>query len=661
MNKQILTLLGLFFLSTLTVFSQKDDPVLFTVDDIPVHISEFKYIYDKTNGEKADYSKNSLQEYLDLYEKFKLKVKRAKDMKLDTIPTLQKELAGYRKQLADSYLIDREVTDRLIKEAYDRQQQDVDISHILFPILPNATPADTAKLFNEVNTLKTQVQDPIMFTQIAKERSADKSAKSNGGHLGYVTALFPNGYYALETAAYTAKEGQVVGPIRTSAGYHLLKVNTRRPARGEMEIAHILIRKPKANTDVNPEDAKNRTNSIYRSLQNGGSFDQLAKEQSQDKLTAPKGGYIGFFGINRYEKAFENAAFALKNDGDYSEPIETSVGYHILKRISKKENQPFNLAQGRLETKIKQDARFEIAKTSMINRIKSESKFTVKDKVLKTFTDSLNQEFLTYKWKAPKKKSTETLFSFGGKEMEVSLGDFTDYLRRASRKRIQMGRSASIETAVGTLFNDFVNEQALAYEERQLEKKYPEFKALMREYEEGILLFEATKMLVWDKASQDTTGLRDYYNKYAKGKYRWEERARISQYALKEGAASKIADVRKYAAKHTPEETLAKFNTPDNIVLTYESKTFEKGRNEVLDAMKWEVANLSKDEVNKRDKSVNFFKIEEVMPPSPKTLKEARGYVVADYQDFLEKQWLEELRKDYTVKVNDKVFNKLVQ
>ncbi|MFK7934547.1 MAG: peptidylprolyl isomerase [Saprospiraceae bacterium] len=660
MNKILFSLLTLFIFGS-TTLSAQNDPVLFTVDDVPVHVSEFKYIYDKTNGAKADYSQASLEEYLDLYEKFKLKVRRAKDMQLDTIPTLQKELEGYRKQLADSYLIDREVTDRLIKEAYERQSQDVDISHILFALAPNATPADTLKLYQEVAALKAQVQDPVMFGQIAKERSADKSAKRNSGHLGYVTALFPNGYYALETAAYEGEIGQVVGPLRTSAGYHLVKVNARRPARGEMEIAHILIRKPKPNSGGSIDDAKNKINVIHRSLQNGGTFELLAKEQSEDKLTAPKGGYIGFFGINRYEKTFEDAAFALANDGDYTEPIETTVGYHILKRINKKEDQPFNLAQSRLESKIKQDARFELAKRSMINRIKTESNFAAQDKVLQQFIESLGEEFLTYKWKAPKEKSPETLFAFGGDEMKVSLGDFTDYLRRASRKRIQMGRSASVEQAVTALFNDFVNEQALAYEERQLEKKYPEFKALMREYEEGILLFEATKMLVWDKASQDTTGLRNYYDKYAKGKHRWQDRAMISQYSLKASAKDMIEEVRKYAKKHTPEETLAKFNTDDKKVLTYQSKTFEKGRNEVLDAMEWKVNNLSKDETSKRDQSTNFFKIEELIKPQPKTLKEARGYVVADYQDFLEKQWLEELRKDYEVKVNDKVFKKMVK
>lgn len=659
MNKIFFLLLPLFFSNSIA-FAQNDDPVLFTVDDTPVHVSEFKYIYNKTNGEKADYSRASLEEYLDLYKKFKLKVKRAKDMQLDTIPSLQKELEGYRRQLADSYLIDREVTDRLIQEAYEHQQQDVDISHILFSVPKNAAPADTLKLYQEALASLEKVQDPILFTQVAKERSDDRSAKRNSGHLGYVTALFPDGYYSLETAAYDAPVGQVVGPLRTSAGYHLLKVNARRPARGEMEIGHILIRKPKPNSDGNPQAAKDKINSIYSTLQAGGTFEVLARDESQDKLTAAKGGYIGIFGINKYERAFEDAAFALAQDGDYTQPIETSVGYHIIKRISKRENQPFNIAKGRLEGKIKQDARFELAKRSMIERIKTEANFTVQKNVLNTFVESLEDEFLTYKWKAPKEKSTETLLSFGGKDMEVSLGDFTDYLRRASRKRIQMGRTASIPQTVNSLLDDFVDERTLAYEERQLEKKYPEFKALMREYEEGILLFEATKMLVWDKASQDTTGLNSYYEQYAKDKYNWKKRATVSQYALKKDAAAQIDAVRKFAKKNTPDATLAKFNSGDQKILSYESKTFEQGRNEVLDAMKWSVGNLSDNETSRQDQSLNFFKIEQLIEPQPKTLKEARGYVVADYQDFLEEKWLEELRKDYDIKVKPKVLAQLI-
>jgi peptidyl-prolyl cis-trans isomerase SurA len=218
-----------------------------------------------------------------------------------------------------------------------------------------------------------------------------------------------------------------------------------------------------------------------------------------------------------------------------------------------------------------------------------------------------------------------------------------------------------VAPVVNALYEDFVGENALKYEERQLETKYPEFKSLMREYEEGVLLFEVTKMEVWDRASQDTAGLETFYNSH-KENFKWQERAVITQYSLMETAQDQINRIREFAASHPAEEVLAKFNQADGEkILTITEKTFERGKNEVLDKMTWEVGALSPVEISKRNKSYNFFKIEKILPPGPKTLQEARGYVVADYQDYLEKKWLEQLKKEYKVHVNDKVFNSLLK
>lgn len=642
------------------MFAQKDDPVLFTVDNTPVPLSEFKYIYTKTNGQNADFSKASLQEYLDLYTNFKLKVHKAKDMKLDTIQSLQQELAGYRRQLADSYLIDREVTEKLVKEAYDRTQQDVDLSHILIKIPGSGAPADTLAAWNKAMEAKKRLENKEDFGAVAREYSEDNSVKTNLGHLGFVTALFPNGFYSLETAAYEAPLNKIVGPIRTNGGYHLLKVNGRRPARGEVEVAHILIR-----NDQMPDMIKARKlmDSLYIKLQTGADFEQLARETSQDKLTSNKGGYIGFFGINRYEKAFEDAAFSLENDGDFSPPVQTSIGWHIIKRISRKVNEPFAQVKSRLQNQVKQDARFDLARKAMIERIKKEGNFTESKGTLVQFISTLEQDtaqtFLTYKWKASENPSTSPLFAFGN-EMKVTLGDFEKYLELASRKRQQLARSG-IDGAVKELYNDFIDENALKYEEKQLETKYPEFKSLMREYEEGVLLFEVTKMEVWDKASQDTVGLEAFY-KDNKSRYQWDQRAVINQYTIVERATDQLEQIRDFTKSHAPSAALDKFNPADgDKILSVQEKTYERGRNETLDKMAWEVGKLSPNELDKRSKATSFFKIEEVLPPGQKSLQEARGYVVADYQDFLEKKWLEELKKTYKVKVNEKVFNGMVK
>jgi peptidyl-prolyl cis-trans isomerase SurA len=658
MSIRLLNLFFVLFLSQ-SLVAQKDDPVLFSVNDVPVHLSEFKYIYTKTNGQKADFSRVSLQEYLDLYTNFKLKVQKARDMKLDTITSLQQELAGYRRQLADSYLIDREVTDKLVEEAYERTKQDVDISHILFTLAENATPPDTLTAWKQALDARQKLENGESFSSVAMTYSSDKSVNKNQGRIGFVTALFPNGFYKLETAAYNSPTDKVVGPIRTDAGYHLLLVHERRPARGEIEVSHILVRLDQYADMIRPRRV---IDSIYAELKAGVPFEDVARKSSQDKLTANKGGYIGFFGINRYEKTFEDAAFALQKDGEFSAPVQSSIGWHIIKRISLKRDEPFPLVKSRLQNQIKQDARFELARKAMIERIKRESDFSENRTTLQQFAASLEQDtaksFLTYKWKAPEKPSQEALFSFG-KDMKTTLGDFADYAQRASRTRQQMAGS-SIETVVNRLYTDFIDENALKFEERQLEKKYPDFKSLMREYEEGVLLFEVTKMEVWDKASLDTIGLQAFFDK-SPGKYQWNERAMISQYSLVESAKDKTEEVREFSRSNSPEKVLEKFNADGEVILTMQEKTFERGRNEVLDKMNWKSGELSPVESSKRDKSSNFFKIEEVLPPGQKSLQEARGYVVADYQDFLEKKWLEDLKKQYKVKVHEKVFNKLVK
>ncbi|MBI1225248.1 MAG: peptidyl-prolyl cis-trans isomerase [Bacteroidetes bacterium] len=658
MPNRFLILLFVTFLST-GLFAQKDDPVLFSVDDTPVHLSEFKYIYSKTNGDKADYSKASLQEYLDLYTNFKLKVKKAKDMKLDTISSLKQELEGYRRQLADSYLIDREVTEKLVDEAYERTKQDVDISHIMVSFPPNASPADTLAAWNKIMEAKAKLERGEDFGATAMVYSTDKSVNKNLGHIGYVTALFPNGFYNLETAAYTAPIGKLQGPIRTNGGYHLLIVHGRRPARGEVEISHIMVRLDKFPDGIK---ARRAIDSLYSALQGGANFEELAKTGSMDQATAAKGGYIGFFGINRYEKPFEDAAFALQNDGDFSPPIMTSIGWHILKRISLKRDEPFTVVKSRLQNQIKQDTRYELARQKMIERIKKESNFTEDHTTLANFIATLEADttksFLTYKWKAPEVPSTKPLFSFGNSE-KITLGDFAEYCAKASRKRQQMS-GAGIAQTVENLYEDYVGETALKHEEKLLDTKYPEFKSLMREYEEGVMLFEVTKMEVWDKASADSVGLEAFYEKN-KANYKWEERAVLSQYALVEKAKDKINQIREFAKHNDPETVLAKFNTDEDKILSRTEKQYEKGRNEVVDKMEWKVGALSPVDISKRDKSYNFFKLEEILQPGQKTLLEARGYVVADYQDYLEKRWLESLRKEYKVKTNEKVFNSMVK
>ena len=653
-------MLSLIFLVNLSMFAQpaiSPDPVLFTVENTPVHQSEFNYIYTKTNGDNADFSKKSLDEYLDLYVKFKLKVQRAKDMKLDTIPALQQELEGYRKQLANSYLVDKEVTERLTKETYDRSLKDVNMSHIMVALPPNATPKDTLTGYQRIQSIKKELDAGANFSELAKEKSDDQSAKQNGGNIGFITSMLPNGFYNLESAAYNTPAGKTSNIIRTAAGYHIVRTEGVREARGEIVAAHILIRKGKEDKGA---AAKTKIEKIYKTLEAGESFEAMARTNSEDKLSSSKGGNLGNFGINKYERSFEDAAFGIEKEGDYSKPIETSIGWHILKLISKKPVEPYDVAKRKLAQKIQRDSRYTIAQDAMVSRIKNDAGYKANNTVLKKFASTAGDEFITHRWKPSVKKSEETIFSFAD-GTKYSLADFEEYCQKKSRDRMRMARGGNVEDAVNHLYDDFVKENCMAYEERQLDKKYPEFKSLMREYEEGILLFEATKILVWDKASQDSVGLKTYYGQYNDNrKYMWKERANVSFYALQKGSESQLSKLRKYTAKSSPDKVLAKYNKKGKV-LTQRMEMYERGKNEVLDKLEWKVGNVSAIEISKKDGSSNFMKIEKVIPPTPKTLQEARGYVVADYQDHLEREWVEELRKTYKVEIDQKVFNSMIK
>ena len=645
----------LFFVAVL-IFNLKsfgqNDPVLFTVNGVPVQVSEFNYIYAKTNGSNANFSKASVEEYLDLYTKFKMKVARAKDMKLDTIPTLKEELSGYRRQLADSYLTDKEVTERLMKEVYARLQRDVRLSHILVKIEGK----DTLSAYNKAKAILERLDKGEDFALLAGSISEDLISRPKGGDVGYITAMLPEGFYELESGIFNTPVGKHSGIVRSPLGYSILKIVSDRPARGEMEVAHIMIRKIKEGT---PQPwAKTLADSLYKRLGEGDDFNVTVQKYSDDANSAMKGGNLGYFGIGRYELAFEDAAFDLAKDGDYTKPIETSIGWHIIKRISRKKMEPYETMKTRLKSRVQSDGRFELAKTAMVKRIKQENNFKEKPAVLNHFIEELDSTFWTYNWQGNGHHASDELLRIGNDVKTI--GDFTKYLKDVANRRLSYAANAMNDLGKMThlVYDDYTDEIALGYEEQQLEKKYPDFKNLMREYEEGILLFEAIKMNVWDKASQDTIGLEKFYAAH-KDKYMWDERAQIITYSVSDSAKADLTAIRKYAMKNNPQAVLKKFNKKKESV-SYSEEVFEKGKNKNIEAQGWKAGFASESKQN-ADKSWSFTKTEKIMPKTAKTLKEARGYIVADYQEFLEKQWMDDLTKTYKVVVNNDVLKGIIK
>lgn len=628
----------------------QDDPVLFKVNDKEVNVSEFQYIYNKTNGDKANYSEKSLKEYLDLYVNFKLQVAEGVDIGLSEKPEVKREQDQYKRQLASTYLTDREITEKLVREAYERSKEDRKISHIFIAADQNADEKQKREAFERAKKIKGELTAQN-FNDLAKQYSDDKYSNENGGNLGWFTALqLP---YGLESAMYDTKKGGFSDVVTTNKGYHLIRVDDVRPAFGRIKVAHVLLR-----TKKNPEGAKAMADSLYNALKEGAKFEDLASKHSQDNATKNRGGQLGWIGINSYAQDFEKAIFALEEDGNISKPVKTEAGWHILKRYQGIKNAKYQDVKSEITNKIKRKPRFQIIQDALVADIKKEGNYKEDETVKKALIDLLKKEntFLTYKWKAQKDPSLENKALFAVGNIKGTIREFMSIAQRAHSERMNE-QPRTIEAAVDRILKKLATQKCLAYEETQLDKRYPEFKALMREYEEGILLFEVKKQLVWDKASSDEEGLKAFYDTN-KDNYKWKERANVTFYTLRTDDKKMVKKIQSKAKKKSAENLKSMYNKDREVVQTT-SGIYEKGKNMELDKLKWKAGVVSKS--YSKDGSTFFTKIEEIIAPSVKTLDEARGYVVADYQDNLEAELIKKLKEKFTVEINEEVLKSIVK
>lgn len=635
-------------------FGQKDDSVLFTVNNNPVHVSEFNYIYQKNNGDKADYSQESIQEYLDLYIKFKLKVEKARQLKLDTIKSLQQELAGYRQQLANAYLVDKDVTKTLVDEAFLRKQEDVRVRHLLVSVPERTNPQRDAEAQDRVYLIKEKLDNGADFGMIAKTLSDDKRSAANDGELGWLTAVFPNGFYDFENAIYTLNIGELSQPIRTKIGYHLIEVIDRRTARGEIDVSHILIRKTVNGRPVN--DARERADSLYLLLKDGTDFELLARDNSEDKSTAKDGGNLGYFGIGMYDINFENAAFTLAEDGQITPPIESKLGWHIIRREAKKDYGNERKMKSALRKAIANNDRFDMARDAKVKNIQEEAGFTEQQQVLSEFAAGQDNLFYSYKWKLPE-VGNALLASFGD-GITYTIQDFATYCKENGRQRMRFDKKKPVSEAIQEMYASFIDDKTISYEEQNLERKYPDFKALMREYSEGVLLFEVTKNNVWDKASTDTIGLQSFFQAN-RDDYQWPDRADITTYTIETTDKGILKKLSKAAEKMDMKSVKQKIESEFDTSVFIENQKYEKD-NPTIRHMKWKKGHQEV-LIDKVNNEATVRRINALIPAGPKTLKEARGYIISDYQDVLETKWVESLREEFDVSIKKKILNSLVQ
>ncbi len=630
-----------------TIF-ENEDPILFTVNGKAVHLSEFKYIYAKTNGDKADFSEKSLNEYLQLYIDFKLQVAKGIDMGLDKNAEVIREQNQYKKQLSSTYLTDREITEKLVKEAFEWSKEDRKISHILVALSENASAEEVKEALLDITDIKNRASSDN-FAELAKQQSNDTYSKEKGGDLGFFTILqLP---YEMEKAMYGTALQSISPIFRTKYGFHILKVTEIRPAKGQIQLAHILARGEES-------VAKSKIDSIYNILKAADSFETLATSLSEDNSTKSRGGIIGWVGINKFPAEFEKAIFDLSKDGAISAPVKSSAGWHILKRIKSMKNPSYQESKGELTNKIKQNERYQIVQDSLTSKIKKEAGYYLDENMMKELIKILESDanFLQGRWNPSNELLADdrTLFSVGDKK--GSIKEFALMAQRSPNERFALSPRTT-EAAIKRVLEKVVAQKSLEYEEGQLDKKYPEFKSLMREYEEGILLFEVKKQLIWDKASSDEEGLKKFFDAN-KSKYKWKDRAKVTFYTVKSTDEKLIKSIKKFAQKNSSDAVKSNFNKENALVQTTEA-SYEKGKNKEIDDLKWKAGSCNQGYV--KDGSSFFTKIESITPSTEKKLEEARGYVVADYQDELEKQLLKSLRESYKVEINQDVLKSLIK
>jgi len=623
--------------------------VLFEVGNEKVTLDEFEYVYRKNNPTKQnDYSRASLEEYLELYINFKLKVKEARTLRIDTLPAVQSELDRYRKQLVKSYF-DKAVTDGLTADAYDRMLLEVDAHHIMVSVQPGAAPADTLAAWNKIVAIQQRLNKGEDFATLAAAVSEDPSAKENKGNIGYVTGLqIPDARF--EDALFNTPKGKVAGPVRTRYGYHLVKPGERRSNRGTVQVAHLLIKFPKEAGAESREVALKRATELREQIRNGASFDSLVALHSEDKGTAPKGGLLEPFGTGKMVGAFEEASFALKNPGDVSEPVETTYGFHLIKLVERTPLGGYDDMKAEVLRRLQRAGRYDEARARYIRQAQRTYGFSENPKVLEAFQASLDSSILVNTWRAAKAQNrSAVLFTLGDSPYTVE--DFAQHVERSQRAY----RDQDIAAKLNRLYQQYVEDNTVEY---ALGRKDEAFRRLLQEYRDGILLFELTEEKVWQQAMRDTVGLQNFYEQ-SRGSYLWGERVEAIVYTIQDAKTAK--KVRKsLQAGASAEEISAKYNTADskNVVST-ERGLYLPEQNSFVDEAGRNVG-LSGDLTNESGNTV-IVQVLRLLNEEPKTLDEAKGYVISDYQEYLEDRWVEELRAKYPVVVHQEVFQSMIR
>ncbi len=598
-------------------------PVLFSIESDTVYADEFIYVYSKNNqSNDSAFTREDITEYLRLYENFKLKVHEGRIRGIDTTEAYRNEMVAYEEQLKKPYLTETKVTDQLVQEAYDRFSEEIRARHILIATDENASPADTLEAYNKISEIREMAVAGASFDSLAATYSDDPSAKNNGGDLQYFTSL--QMVYPFESAAYTTPVDSISRIVRSQFGYHIIQILDRRKANNKVSVSHIMIRHDAAD----PDAARNKIFEVHEMATGGVDWDQLVNEYSDDPNSKRIGGRLQPFGVRQLPFEFQEAAFALE-PGQVSDPVRTDFGWHVIKMEQRMQQQELQDIESTIRSRIEGDVRSEIGQQALIDRL----------------SDEWNASMLVSPHSPVDTTANLSLFTIG--DSTYTTDGYKEFI---GKRGLQEGEDANY------LVSDYYDESVVAYEEAHLAEKYDDYRMLLREYREGILLFQLMDQEIWSRASSDSTGLRGFYDMTSE---KYMEPGMIKGTLYRIDAAETRDSLYSYVTNNAEGalEDLVRQYERDNIV------TSQKAEGTPADLGIPADTEIFAGQIIMIDSG--FLKIFEYDPPHVKPLEEVRGRVIADYQDSLEEGWIRQLRSSYNVILNEDgleyVYEKLVR
>ena len=646
MNKRNLLLI-LLLVTCFTGISQKKKNVLLTIDSEPVYSSEFKKVFNKNLDLVIEESQKNVDGYLDLFIDYKLKITEAYAQNLDEDQQYVREFKKYQDQLSKKYIYDKRVTSQLIDEAYQRGKEEINADHILVMVNLNAIPKDTLIAYNKIKTAYDKAVKGEDFEKLVVEYSEEPGVKKSKGKLGYFTVF--QMVYPFETTAYNTEVGEISKITRTSFGYHIIKINDRRVKKPKINVSHIMVFSNKDKKVENPEE---RINELYAMIMQGESFENVAKQFSEDKSTGKKGGQLKTFGPGDLRAPlFENAAYSLTENGEISKPVKSAFGWHIIRLNEKFTIPTFEEQKEEIEKKVNSGARASIVTQAVNNKITA--KYGYKEGVSYSpyFNTYLTDSIYEKKWEYTPIPSNEdqTLFTIGDKEIKYT--DLALYIRDHQRLSMKYSNKDRLLTDMYGLFKNEVIEN---YFKERLELENEEYATIINEYRNGLLVYDVMKKNIWQVAKTDSIGLKKYYED-TKENYKWKERVDSDIISSTNEAIAKQAQdlLNKGVDIAKIKEQL---NTEGKVNVIVTSGVYEIGQNELPEGLEIKKG-VSK--IYKRDNSSVVVNVKEVLSPSVKEFQDVRGIVLSNYQSEIEKQWMQSLRDKYKVEVNSKTLKKV--